>query len=118
MRLLLQILFNVVVTAAGVLMIVFGVQNNNTSLWVWGIIVLVLGNLSVYILLFLLGLLMIPAARKQDSLVGINESSIHNRVKYCKQCGKQVAYSVMICPNCGNKTYTEVAPKEVNSSNN
>ena len=118
MRLLLQILFNVAVTAAGVLMIVFGVLNNNTTLWVCGIIVLVLGNLSVYILPFLLGLLMIPVARKQDSLVGVNENSIHNRVKYCKQCGKEVAYSVMICPNCGNKTYTEGAPKEVNSKNN
>ena len=118
MRLLLQILFNVAVTAAGVLMIVFGVQNDNTALWVWGIIVLVAGNLGVFVLLFLIGLLMIIPARRQDSTVGINNQSIQNRVKYCKQCGQQVAYSIMICPNCGNKTYTEEAPKEIKVENN
>ena len=105
MRYLWQVLFHMAVTAAGVLMIVFGVQNDNTALWVWGIVVIVAGNLCVYGLLFIIGLLMIPAARKQDSETGMN-----NRVKYCKKCGKEVEYSIMICPNCGNKTYTEEKP--------
>ena len=118
MRFLIQILFHMIVTAAGVLMIVFGVQNDNTALWVWGIIVLVVGNLGVFVLLFLIGLLMIIPARRQDPLVGANKNSIQNRVKYCKQCGKEVAYSIMICPNCGNKTYTEEAPKEIKVENN
>ena len=93
-------------------------MNDNTPLWIWGIVVLVLANVAVYFITFIIGLLMIPAARKQDSMVGINEQSIHNRVKYCKQCGKEVQYSVLICPNCGNKTYTEEAPKEIKVENN
>jgi len=117
MRFLFQILFHIAATVAGILMIVFGVKNDNTMLWVWGIIVVVAGNLGVYLILFLIGLLMIPAARSQDSLVGINDKSIQNRVKYCKQCGKEVEYSTMICPNCGNKTYTEEAPKQINVEN-
>jgi len=117
MRIFLHILFHLLVTAAGVLMIVFGVLNDNAPLWIWGIVVVVAGNLAVYLLIFLIGLLMIPAARKQDSLVGINQHSIQNRVKYCKQCGKEVAYTIMICPNCGNKTYTEEAPKELKVEN-
>ena len=114
MKFLFRILFHLVATIAGILMIVFGVKNDNTALLVWGIIVLVLVNLGIYLIMFIIGLLMIPAARKQDSLVGINNQSIQNRVKYCKQCGKEVAYSIMICPNCGNKTYTEEAPKVIN----
>ena len=110
MRYLWQVLFHMAVTAAGVLMIVFGVQNDNTALLVWGIVVIVAGNLCVYGLLFIIGLLMIPAARKQDSETGMNKYNISNRVKYCKKCGKEVEYSVMICPNCGNKTYTEEKP--------
>jgi len=118
MRIFFQILFHLAATAAGILMIVFGVKNENTALWIWGIVVLALANLSIYFITFIIGLLMIPAARKQDSLVGINNQSIQNRVKYCKQCGKEVAYSVMICPNCGNKTYTEEAPKEIKTEDN
>ncbi len=121
MRWALQILFHLIVTAIGVLMIVFGVQNENVPLWVWGIVVVVFGNLSVYFLIFIIALFWIPAARKQDSLVGINDKSIQNRVKYCKQCGKEVPYTIMICPNCGNKSYTEEKPKEIkveNSDNN
>jgi len=117
MRFLFQILFHIAATVAGILMIVFGVKNDNTTLWVWGIVVLILANLGVYFIMFLIGLLMVPAARRQDSTVGINNQSIQNRVKYCKQCGQQVAYSIMICPNCGNKTYTEEAPKGINVEN-
>ncbi len=113
MRIAFQLLFHLAVTAAGILMIIFGVKNDNTALWVWGIIVLALANLSIYFITFIIGLLMIPAARKQDSLVGINKESIQNRVKYCKQCGKEVDYTILICPNCGNKTYTEEKPLEI-----
>ena len=118
MRFILHVIFHFIVTAIGVLMIIFGALNNNTPLLVWGIIVVILGNLAVYFLIFLIALLMIPAARKQDSLVGINEQKIQNRVKYCKQCGKEVPYTIMICPNCGNKTYTEEKPKEIKVENN
>ena len=110
MRYLWQILFHIAVTAAGVLMIVFGVQNDNTMLWVWGIVVLTAGNLLVYSIIWLIALLMIIAARRQDSMTGMNQYSIANRVKYCKRCGTQVDYTIMICPTCGNKTYTEVKP--------
>lgn len=113
MRFLFQILLHILVTAAGVLMIVFGLQDSNTTLWVWGIIVLVAGNLVVYLLLFLLGLLLIFAARSQDSLTGVNKNSISNRTKFCKKCGTEVEYSIMICPTCGNKTYTETKPLTV-----
>ena len=117
MRYLWQILFHIAVTAAGVLMIVFGIQNDNTSLWVWGIIVLTLGNLSGFFLIYIIALLMIPAARHQDSATGMNQHSIANRVKYCKKCGKEVEYSIMICPNCGNKTYTEQKPAVIEEKN-
>ena len=117
MRFALHIIFHLIVTAIGILMIVFGVQNDNTSLWVWGIVVTVLGNLAVYLLIFVIAVFMIPAARSQDSLVGTNKNSIQNRVKYCKGCGQEVPYTVMICPNCGNKTYTEEAPKEIKAEN-
>ena len=110
MRFFYQVVFHLLVTAAAVLMIVFGVKNDNVTLWVWGIVVGVAGNILVYFLLFIIALLMIPAARKQDSLVDTNKNSIHNRVKYCKNCGKEVEYSIMICPNCGGKYYTEEKP--------
>ena len=113
LRFVFRTLFHLIVTAIGVLMIVFGVQNNNIALWIWGIVVIVVGNLCAFFLLFLIGLLMIPAARRQDSCVGANKNDIHNRVKYCKQCGKEVEYTIMICPNCGNKTYSDEAPKEI-----
>lgn len=117
MKLIIQLVLNLILTVAGIIMIIFGVKNDNTTLLVWGIVVLVLGNILVYFILFIIGLLMIPAARRQDSMVGINNQSIQNRVKYCKQCGQEVAYSIMICPNCGNKTYTEEAPKEIKPNN-
>ena len=117
MRIALQTLFHLLATVAGVLMIVFGVINSNTTLWIWGIIVLVFANLLVYVLLFLLGLLMIIPARRQDSLAGVNQNSISNRTKFCKKCGKEVEYSVMICPNCGNKTYTETRPASTDLEN-
>ena len=113
MRWVLHILFHLIVTAVGVLMIVFGVQDNNTPLWIWGIVVVIFGNLAVYFLIFIIALFWIPAARRQDSLVDVNKHSIQNRVKYCKQCGKEVPYTIMICPNCGNKTYTEEKPSQI-----
>lgn len=107
MRYLFQVLFHLLVTIGGALMIYFGIKNDNTALWVWGIVLVVAGNLLIYFLLFIIALCFIPAARKQDSMVGINASSISNRVKYCKKCGNQVDYNIMICPTCGNKTYSE-----------
>lgn len=111
---LFRLLLNLIITVVGILMIIFGVKNDNTALWVWGIVVLVVANIGVYLILFLLGLIMIPAARRQDSLVGTNNQNIQNRVKYCKSCGQEVPYSVMVCPKCGNKTYTEEVPKDNN----
>ena len=49
MIIFLHILFHLLVTAAGVLMIVFGVLNDNTPLWIWGIVVVVAGNLAAYL---------------------------------------------------------------------
>ena len=113
----LQILFHVIVTICGALMIFFGIYYDITSLWVWGIIVATVGNIIVYFFLFVLALLMIPTARHQDSAVGMNQHNISNRVKYCKKCGKEVEYSIMICPNCGNKTYTEQKPAVIEEKN-
>ena len=54
MRFFYQVVFHLLVTAAAVLMIVFGVKNDNVTLWVWGIVVGVAGNILVYFLLFIM----------------------------------------------------------------
>ena len=112
-----KIMFHIVVTACATVMIVLGIIYDIQELWIWGIVLAVAGNILVYFILFIIGLLMIIAARKQDSAVGANQNSITNRVKYCKKCGTKVDYTIMICPNCGNKTYTEEQPTNVENNN-
>ncbi len=111
-------MFHIVVTAAATVMIVLGIVYDIKELWIWGIVLAVAGNLTVYLLLFIIGLLMIPAARKQPSETGMNQHNIANRVKYCKKCGTLVEYSIMVCPKCGNKTYTEEKPVGISEVNN
>ena len=103
-------LFHGLLTSSCIAMRVCGIIYDITELWAWGIVVLVAGNVIVYFLLFIIALLMIPAARHQDSATGMNQHNIRDRVRYCKKCGKEVEYTIMICPNCGNNTYTENKP--------
>ncbi|MCR5112876.1 MAG: hypothetical protein K6A63_02940 [Acholeplasmatales bacterium] len=108
LKVFIQVLFHLVVTAVGVLLIVFGILDEKQAMWVAGIIVLVTGNIAAYVLLFLLGLIMIPFARSVDSETGVNANRIQNRKKTCNACGETVDFSVIECPKCKGKLFTEV----------
>ena len=107
-KVLFQVLFHLIVTAVGVLLIVFGIINEKTAMWVSGIIVIVTGNVFAYVLLFLLGLIMIPFARSVDSETGVNANRIQNRKKTCNNCGEEVEFTVIECPKCKGRFFTEV----------